>query len=291
MRASELDEPTRKRLLDRRVHLEGDPADWFGGEDLGWYLERSRGRLATGFELAAGLPGPILELGAEPWFLAQLLLERGQEVTCAGKRGGIWEEDRSHGTPLRVELEWDGRRATIEHHLFDAERERFPFPDGAFASVICMDMLEHLRFSPAHLLYEAGRVLADGGRLLVVTPNALSAPKTAAMLRARNPAWPYSGHGPDGRHNREFSAPELAELLEHANFEAAVETFNVAGYEATEPLGRLLRALARWRPLRRDYLFAVARRCGPPRYGLPESLYRGFDRERMRREGVFVPPD
>ena len=82
----------------------------------------------------------------------------------------------------------------------------------------------------------------------------------------------------------------MALLLEEGNFSAEVEVRNVAGYEGVDTLSRLSRALAgRLLPRRRDHLFGLGRKVGPPRYALPEALYRSFDRERMRREGIFAP--
>jgi SAM-dependent methyltransferase len=291
----QLDDATRRRLLDRRAELDGiqEPRPDPELELSAW---RGRGRIAgivEATERAAALAGTgrVLEVGATPWLVTQLLLERGFDVVTAGKQPGIWHE-RELPTPGRIVLEWDGRRHELPEHRFDAERDPWPFPDGAFRLVLCADVIEHLTLNPGHLLYEAGRVLAPGGALVVSTPNAAAARKTAHHVRGRTVHWHYSGHGPTGRHNREYTASELRALLEAAAFDATVDVRNVAGYEADEPLGRILRALAGRLPVlrdRRDHLFAVARRDRAPRLAAPDWLYRSWDRDRMRAEGVWFP--
>jgi SAM-dependent methyltransferase len=286
-RAPALPAPERARLTRRQVWRDGEPEAEPAAE-LARYIDHSAGRLAvtltaTEHLLEANGEMPVLELGSEPWLFTQLLLERGTVVTAAGLRPG------EHAERAEVTIRWDGRSATVEQHLFDAERERWPFADASFELVFCMEVIEHLTFSPAHMLYEANRVLAPAGYLLLGTPNALAARRVAALLRGRNIHHPYSGYGPHGRHNREFTAEELRLVLEQANFSVDLRTHNLPGYEATEPLGRILRGLAALpgrRPARRrDYLLAFARKVGPPRLAFPPELYMSIDRDRMRRQG------
>lgn len=289
----------RARLLDRRVRRAGSEADEFAGREreLARYLERSSGRLATTLAFVerelGGLAGQrVLELGADPWLFTQLLLERGCSVTSAGRRPGVWVEDVSLPSPQDVELAWDDRVERLDHHLFDVERDRWPFASASLDVVICMEVLEHLVYSPAHLLFEACRVLVPGGTLVLTTPNALAARKLALLARGRPTEHPYSGYGWHGRHNREATPTELETMLRAAGFAARVECANLAGYEADEPLGRVLRALSglpgRRAARRRDHLLAVAHRVGEPRLAFPDGLYQSIDRERMRRQGVLL---
>jgi SAM-dependent methyltransferase len=46
---------------------------------------------------------------------------------------------------------------------------RLPFRDGAFDTVLCVEVLEHMR-SPERCVAEMGRVLAPGGRILLTVP-------------------------------------------------------------------------------------------------------------------------
>ncbi len=290
----------RERLLARSVARPGlADADLYAGreDELRTYLVRSRGRYAVSLELVLGLlrgrDAPrVLELGAEHWLFTQLLAEHGVVPTSAGRRPGIWREDEALPSPHEVQLAWPGHEVALEHHLFDVERDRWPFAEGSFDVVVCMEVLEHLAFSPAHLLYEANRVLAPGGALLLTTPNVLAATKLVRLARGRNVHWAYSGYGPTGRHNREWTPVELAEALRGAGFDAELRVENVAGYESTGA-ERLAQRAAGALPLasRRDHLFATARAVRPPAFSLPPALYRSYDRHWLRAGGVVLPDE
>lgn len=275
------------RLLGREVRREGARGDEFAGREdsMAYYLRRARGRFA---ESLAVLPegARVLELGADPWFFTQLLAERGVVPLTSGQRPGVWVRDESPPDVQRVSLRWGASAITVQHHLFDVERDRWPFEDGAFDVVLCMEVLEHLTYSPAHLLHEANRVLGAAGALLLTTPNALAATKLARLLRGRSPGARYSGYGPGGRHNREFTPAEVRAVLELANFTPAVTTRNIAGYAPEDRLAAGLRAIAR--PGRRDHIFATAVKAGPPRLAFPGWLYADVYPERMRAGGVSL---
>lgn len=57
---------------------------------------------------------------------------------------------------------WSGRFTVIEGY-------EYPFADGAFAAVVCSDVIEHVQ-KPEQLLAEMWRLVAPGGRLVVTTP-------------------------------------------------------------------------------------------------------------------------
>lgn len=275
------------RLLARAVRREGAEGDEFAGREgsMAYYLRRASGRFA---ESLAVLPdgARVLELGADPWFFTQLVAERGVVPTTCGQRPGVWVRDESPPGVQRVSLRWGTSAITLEHRLFDVERDRWPFEDGGFDVVLCMEVLEHLTYSPAHLLHEANRVLAAEGKLLLTTPNALAATKLATVLRGRSPGARYSCYGASGRHNREFTPAEVQALLELANFTPVVTARNIAGYAPGDRLAAGLRAVAR--PARRDHIFAIAVKAGPPRLAFPDWLYADVYPERMRAGGVAL---
>ena len=293
MRRVTLDLPTRRRLLAREVGVGGEAAGEFAGreDEIARYLDRSAGRFARTLPLCVRVTAPgarVLELGADPFLFTQLLLERGARMVLAGQPRGVWEREPTAVEPVR--LRWAGRDERLELHRFDAERHRWPFADGAFDAVICMEVLEHLSYSPAHLLHEANRVLRDGGGLVLTTPNGLAAPMLARLLRGQSIGESYSGYGPTDRHNREYTRAELAALLRATNFAGEVRAHNIGGYAPSDRLGRLLRAVAALPgehfERRRDHLFAVARKSGPPLLAHPEWLFRAIHPERMRAGGV-----
>jgi SAM-dependent methyltransferase len=112
----------------------------------------------------------------------------------------------------------------IDH--FDAERDRFPYPDAHFDLVLAGEFIEHLSYDPMHMLLEARRVLCEGGFLLLSTPNVASLTSVAKTLDGRdNPQIfflykrPVAGEEPEIGHVREYTTHELGEAVKAAGFE------------------------------------------------------------------------
>ena len=113
-----------------------------------------------------------------------------------------------------------------EVDLFDVEKDPFPYPDGHFDLVIAGEIIEHLLSDPMQMLLETRRVLADGGYLLVTTPNVASITSVAKTLDGHdNPQIfflykrPVEGEDPEVGHMREYTAHELGEAVKAAGFE------------------------------------------------------------------------
>jgi SAM-dependent methyltransferase len=131
--------------------------------------------------------------------------------------------------------------------LFDADRDRFPYPDGHFDLVVAGEILEHMIFDPMHLLVESRRVLCEGGYLLVSTPNAASLACVAKVLDGSvNPQiyWQYKMPDPldpEIGHVHEYTAVELGRTVAAAGFEiASLFTTVIGEYEGHSPLLKLL---------------------------------------------------
>ena len=115
--------------------------------------------------------------------------------------------------------------------LFDAEKDRFPYDDGYFSTVLCCELIEHLPSDPMHMMGEINRILKLGGTLVLTTPNIASARAVSAILQGFHPMlFPaYIRPSPSGeteaRHNREYSPREVKDLMENSGFEVtALET-------------------------------------------------------------------
>jgi len=119
----------------------------------------------------------------------------------------------------------DGEFACYVDH-FDVERDAFPYPDDYFDLVVAGEIVEHMTYDPMAMLLESRRVLAEGGYLLISTPNVGSVTSVAKTLDGRdNPQifFLYERPGADERtdigHVREYTCYELGEAVKAAGFE------------------------------------------------------------------------
>ena len=131
-------------------------------------------------------------------------------------------------------------RISIQH--FDAEIDRFPYPDESFDVIVCTEVLEHLAIDPMHMMSEMGRVCRQGGLLVMTTPNAASFDALEKVMAGQHPySWaPYNGQSTD-RHNREYTINELERAVTAAGFDIAHSTTM-----AERPLSLKQRLLAKW---------------------------------------------
>lgn len=185
------------------------------------YLDKHVPRLARTLALAPPpqSTGRVLELGC--YMQITPLLQRVcgyREVRGAyyGKAGKV--DKKSIAFP-------DGEFTCYVDH-FDVERDPFPYPDGHFDLVVAGEIVEHLIYDPMWMFLEARRVLADGGFLLITTPNVGSITSVAKTLDGHdNPQIfflykrPVEGEEPEIGHMREYTAYEVGEAAKAAGFE------------------------------------------------------------------------
>ena len=110
-----------------------------------------------------------------------------------------------------------------------SEPDRLPFPDYSFDRVVVAHGLEFAE-DRSGLLQEVWRVLAAGGRLLMVVPN-------------RRGIWARVDRTPFG-HGQPYSASQLVRLLKDNHF--APEATERAVYLPPFRLKMLMRAAAAW---------------------------------------------
>ena len=232
-------------------------------------------------------PLRVLELGSAPYYFT-LLLHRALPCQIAGVNveAGVWPgEARGVTGPRTVRLRWGAEAEStldLEIYVFNIEKDIFPFADASFDLVLCMETIEHLTYSPTHMLTETHRVLRPGGRLVLSTPNSINMKQTVALVCNRSMEFPYSGYGVYGRHQREWTVQELRALLEACHYhvlESEVANvflrshlplakrlaFGVLNFLSSLPLP-YLRA-------KREYILIVAESFGQPYAAYPEHLY------------------
>lgn len=249
------------------------------------YVGDSFGRFVHTFGMVSGLTGTCLELGANPYFTTHLIQRHsGLEVSHANYFGN---DDESVTQELTYRDD-DGGRVTerIDSLLFNIEDDDFPYPDGSFDVVLFCEILEHLLMDPLAVLNKIRRVLRPDGVVVVTTPNVARLNNMLRIAGGHNIYDPYSGYGPYGRHNREYTMTDLHALLAFAGFDVE-ESFAADSHDEPYESDPMYPVLAPHLTGRGDalgqYLFVRARVARPARDGLPDLLYRSYP------PGIVVP--
>ncbi len=201
-------------------------------EESGAYLAEHRDRLARTLELTppAQSSGRALELGCYMQITPLLERMRGYREVRGAYFGLLGEREWK-----TIELDRRPFSCRIDH--FDAERDVFPYEDGSFELVLVCELIEHMIADPMHLLLECRRVLEEGGRLIVTTPNASSLTSVWRALHGYDSPQIYSkytagarGRSGEAPHVREYTAHELRAAVDAAGFD--IELL------ATEPIAK-----------------------------------------------------
>lgn len=169
----------------------------------------------------------ILEIGAVPYCFSTLFSELySSEVTTIDLPLTLFP-----GEPYKMEKEEivipnsiTDKKYKIVSWTCNAEKDTFPLADKSFDLVICTEVLEHLIYSPAHVIKESFRVLKNGGNMLVSTVNSLHFKRMADLILNENIDDNYSVLGPYGRHNKYYTRTELIHLAESHNFKVRFVT-------------------------------------------------------------------
>ena len=226
--------------------------------------------------------GRLLEIGANPYFTTLLLrrfrpaLERSL-VNFFGDAAG----DACQTVTFR-NFDGEDDEAPFSYINLNIEAAPLPYPDAHFDIVLFCEVLEHMTGDPLRALLELKRVLKPGGTMVLTTPNAARLENVVAFLEGRNMYDPYSGYGPYGRHNREYTRHELHLLMNHAGFKVETSyTANVyANVGATAaPPGDINRLLSHVPGREHDlgqYLVTRWRNDDEANRGLPRWLYRSY---------------
>lgn len=196
----------------------------------------------------------ILELGANPYFTTTLLKKfRKADLYLANFFAAKNESDGEQ----KVTIQQTGEVINYSYKHFNVEEDPFPYADNTFDVVLFCEILEHLLADPVHALTEIRRVLKPGGTLIVTTPNVVRLENVRKMIAGENIYDPYSGYGPYGRHNREYTQQDLFRLLTANGFRPN-SMFTADVNEANDDSGgsvEKITALRNRRPELGQYIF------------------------------------
>ena len=259
--------------------LESYLRGWAVSDEAGEYLDTHQTRLVKTLEITppGGPDDRILEMGAYLQVTPALHSKLGYGEVRGCYYGPAGRIDHRSVTSS------EGETFTCDIDHFDAEKERFPYDDQYFSTVLCGELIEHLFEDPMHLMCEVNRILKPGGHLVLTTPNVAALRGISAILQGYHPGFfhayikPADASGEvDARHNREYTAREIHKLLENSGFEVVrLETGEFRDLPHPE-FGWVMHLLCQYRletGLRGDGIYAVGRKTGPVRDRYPDWLY------------------
>ena len=251
---------------------------WVAGQDAKQYLTHHTTRFEKTLELtpAGDASQRILEMGAYMQITPALKTRLGYGEVRGCYYGQAGKIDHHEVTSE------NGENFVCDVDLFDAEHDTFPYPGAHFDTVLCCELVEHLKEDPMHMMAEINRVLKPGGHLVMTTPNIASLRAISAILQGYHPGFfpayikPSEEGFTDARHAREYTAKEAYMLLHYAGFEVTkLET----GPFRDEPKPEhawvevMLRQFGMPDDLRGDGLYVVGRKRGPVVERFPAWLY------------------
>lgn len=185
-------------------------------EELISYLNEAFNRIIATLDLIPNNNGKLLEVGANPYFLS-VLLRKYRNYDCYFIN--YFGENNTISSQTITNMKYQ------EKHTFDfininIEKEILPYPDDFFDVVIYCEVIEHLTENPVYSLYNIHRVLKNEGILILSTPNVFRYENLKKYLfhKEKSIYDPYSGYGIYGRHNREYSMYEIADILKNTGF-------------------------------------------------------------------------
>jgi len=224
----------------------------------------------------------LLEIGSNPYFTSMLIEKfTSYDLQCLNFFGGEAKSGiQIQANELTQEwFEFD----FLNHKIEDSE----PPLEKQFDVVIFCEVIEHLIENPVRALQNIKNKMKPDGTLILSTPNVNRLENITKMIAGVNIYDPYSGHGPYGRHNREYNKHELFQLLDHMGF--TIEQMfssdvheNHAGLHY--PLSQLYKYVKTIPNREYDlgqYIFITAKNDGPAVVGKPSWLFRSYPDDDM----------
>lgn len=186
--------------------------------ELGNYAAEDIERFLQTFGLVPPGATSIFEIGGNPYFMSLLLkwFVPDAALEISNYFGG---KTAQRSQTVIVNTPWEERREYEFPYLnINIEDKKLPYRAGSFDCVLFCEVIEHLTNDPQYVLEQIWRLLQPGGHLILTTPNVARLENVARLVSGTNMYDPYSGYGPYGRHNREYTKHELWMLLQHCGF-------------------------------------------------------------------------
>jgi GT2 family glycosyltransferase/tetratricopeptide (TPR) repeat protein/2-polyprenyl-3-methyl-5-hydroxy-6-metoxy-1,4-benzoquinol methylase len=206
------------------------------------------------------------------------------DIGCGSGRLGEALKSRQQVEVVGIELNETAAhqaRERLDHvHCGDVEAISLPFTPGTFDTIVCGDILEHLR-EPERLLRRASEWLTPDGRIVASIPNVRHRSVVCSLLQGN---WTYESAGLlDQTHLRFFTRREIEKLFFRTGF--AIEemwSVNAPGDQGASPkeagpvqLGRLCIDGLSEQDAAEFYTYQYlvrARICEPPNRGLTSII-------------------
>lgn len=185
--------------------------------ELHGYVDEAYGRFLATLDLIPSNEGKLLEIGANPYFLTLLLKKfRHYDISMTNYIGMAEQDQRQYINNIKYNESYEFAFKNV-----NIETELLPYPDEYFDVVLFCEVMEHLIENPIFALYNIHKVLKPGGTLILSTPNIFRYDNLKKFVFARkySVSDPYSGYGPYGRHNHEYSLFELEDILSNTGYE------------------------------------------------------------------------
>ncbi len=190
LRTASQDEPPfpadRDRLTEVRSRRTGDWVDRVAGDLHRAYAPGRTWEALTPALLHFARFGRVVDIGAGDGALLELIAPHADHVTCIDPNQRMVEAGRTRAAGRRL--------GNVTWH--QAPGERLPLADASHDSALLLQSLQYVD-QPEQVLAEARRVLAPGGRLLLLTLAAHDSPDVDAF----------------GHRHRGFSAEQLRKWL------------------------------------------------------------------------------
>ncbi|MEO8099313.1 MAG: methyltransferase domain-containing protein [Acidobacteriota bacterium] len=242
------------------------------------YVHTHQTRLAKTLSITppGGPDDSVLEMGAYLQITPALKTQLGYGKVRGCYFGTLGRVDH------RTAVSETGEEFACEIDHFDAEKNRFPYEDESFSTVLCCELIEHLPTDPMHMMGEINRILRPGGHLVLTTPNVASLRAVAGILQGFHPMLfpayikPNPEGDPDPRHAREYTPREMQQLFENAGFEVTLLETGPFLDIPTPELGWVQHLLDRYiltTDHRGDGIYIVGRKKSPVQDRYPTWLY------------------